>query len=259
MASTDGDESAADIDLARYAVAATAHLGADLRIAPLSMRSQGWRAKVDQIRAGLGGTDVVADLTSERPAYPVRDADGIVILLTGLSGSGKSTLARALRNRLVEESSRPISLLDGDVVRRNLSAGLTFSVPDREKNVRRIGWVAAEVARHGGMAIASPIAPFESTRREVAQMVQARGGRFLLVHVATPLEECERRDRKGLYAAARRGEIPDFTGISSPYEEPESPTLRLDTTGRDVAPLVDEIIAAISDLPASHASTEGPS
>ena len=110
--------------------------------------------------------------------------------------------------------------LDGDVVRRNLSAGLTFSKEDRETNIRRIGWVAAEIGRHGGVAICSPIAPFDATRKQVRAMVEDAGGAFVLVHVATPLEECERRDRKGLYAKARRGEIPEFTGISSPYEEP---------------------------------------
>jgi hypothetical protein len=110
--------------------------------------------------------------------------------------------------------------LDGDVVRRNLSAGLTFSREDRETNIRRIGWVAAEISRHGGVAVCSPIAPFDATRQDVRAMTAAAGGAFFLVHVATPLEECERRDRKGLYAKARRGEIPDFTGISSPYEEP---------------------------------------
>ena len=122
--------------------------------------------------------------------------------------------------------------LDGDVVRRNLSAGLTFSKEDRETNIRRIGWVAAEIARHGGVAVCSPIAPFDETRQQVRAMVDDAGGAFFLVHVATPLEECERRDRKGLYAKARRGEIPEFTGISSPYEEPQDADVRVDTTGR---------------------------
>ena len=121
---------------------------------------------------------------------------------------------------LLERGERTVTSLDGDVVRRNLSAGLTFSREDRETNIRRIGWVAAEISRHGGVAVCSPIAPFDATRQDVRAMTDAAGGAFFLVHVATPLEECERRDRKGLYAKARRGEIPDFTGISSPYEEP---------------------------------------
>jgi sulfate adenylyltransferase len=149
---------------------------------------------------------------------PAPGEQGLVLFFTGLSGSGKSTLARALMDRVLEQGSRTVTSLDGDVVRRNLSAGLTFSKADRETNIRRIGWVAAEISRHGGVAVCSPIAPFDETRRQVRAMVEDAGGAFFLVHVATPLEECERRDRKGLYAKARRGEIPEFTGISSPYE-----------------------------------------
>ena len=131
------------------------------------------------------------------------------------------------------------------MVRRNLSAGLTFSREDRETNIRRIGWVAAEMARHGGVAVCSPIAPFDATRRQVRAMVEDAGGDFYLVHVATPLEECERRDRKGLYAKARRGEIPEFTGISSPYEEPADAALRIDTTARTIEDCRDEVLAEI--------------
>lgn len=155
---------------------------------------------------------------------------GLVILFTGLSGSGKSTIARGVRNRLLEAGAPAVTLLDGDLVRRHLSAGLGFSAADRETNVRRIGWVAAEIARHGGIAIASPIAPFAATRAEVRALVREAGGAFLLVHIATPLAECERRDRKELYARARRGEIGEFTGISSPYEEPDDAELVIDTT-----------------------------
>lgn len=169
---------------------------------------------------------------------------GTVLFFTGLSGSGKSTIARAVRNRLVEDGER-VTLLDGDVVRRHLSAGLGFSATDRDTNIRRIGWVAAEIAHHGGVAICSPIAPFDRTREAVRQMATSRGATFTLVHVATPLAECERRDRKGLYARARRGEIPEFTGISSPYEAPEAPELRIDTTGRDVDVLVDEVLTLL--------------
>ncbi len=172
---------------------------------------------------------------------------GLVLFFTGLSGSGKSTLARALMDRLLEQGLRTVTSLDGDVVRRNLSAGLTFSKEDRETNIRRIGWVAAEISRHGGVAVVSPIAPFDETRQQVRAMVDEAGGAFFLVHVATPLEECERRDRKGLYAKARRGEIPEFTGISSPYEEPDDADVRVDTTGRTIEDALDDVIVALRE------------
>jgi sulfate adenylyltransferase len=176
---------------------------------------------------------------------PPRDRRGLVVFFTGFSGSGKSTLARALHDVLLERGDRTVTSLDGDVVRRHLSAGLGFSREDRETNIRRIGWVAAEISRHGGLAICSPIAPFDSTRREVRAMVEAAGGGFVLVHVATPIEECERRDRKGLYARARAGEIPDFTGISSPYDVPEDATVTVDTTGRSIEAALDDVLRAL--------------
>ena len=172
---------------------------------------------------------------------------GLVLFFTGLSGSGKSTLAQALMDRVLERGERTLTSLDGDVVRRNLSAGLTFSKADRETNIRRIGWVAAEISRHGGVAVCSPIAPFDETRQQVREMVEDAGGAFFLVHVATPLEECERRDRKGLYAKARAGEIPEFTGISSPYEEPEDADVRVDTTGRTIDDALDDVLDALRD------------
>ena len=172
---------------------------------------------------------------------------GLVVFFTGLSGSGKSTLAQALMDRVLEQGTRTVTSLDGDVVRRNLSAGLTFSKEDRETNIRRIGWVAAEISRHGGLAVCSPIAPFDETRRQVRAMVDAAGGAFFLVHVATPLEECERRDRKGLYAKARRGEIPEFTGISSPYEIPDDADVRVDTTGRSIDDALDDVVGALRE------------
>jgi sulfate adenylyltransferase len=185
---------------------------------------------------------VAAIVERERPP---RDRRGVVVFFTGLSGSGKSTLARALVDHILERGERTITSLDGDVVRHHLSKGLGFSREDRETNILRIGFVAAEIARHGGVAICSPIAPFESTRAAVRGMVEAAGGGFLLVHVATPLEECERRDRKGLYARARSGEIPDFTGISSPYEEPRHYFAKLDTTNRDIAECLWELVSAL--------------
>ncbi len=153
-----------------------------------------------------------------------------MVFFTGLSGSGKSTIARGLRDALLELGTRTVTYLDGDVVRHLLSKGLTFSKADRDLNIRRIGFVAAEAARHGGLAICAPIAPYAATREEVREMVESVGADFLLVHVATPLEECERRDRKGLYAKARAGLIPEFTGISDPYEEPDDADLVVDTT-----------------------------
>ncbi|MFC4058447.1 adenylyl-sulfate kinase [Planomonospora corallina] len=168
---------------------------------------------------------------------------GLVVFFTGLSGSGKSTVARGLRDALLERGSRTVTYLDGDVVRHLLSAGLGFSRADRDLNIRRIGFVAAEAARHGGLAICAPIAPFAATRAEVRDMVEAVGADFLLVHVATPLAECERRDRKGLYAKARAGLIGEFTGISSPYEEPDDADLVIDTTGLSV----EQAVAAVLD------------
>ena len=161
-----------------------------------------------------------------RPPRPER---GLTVFFTGLSGSGKSTIARGLVAAIRERYDRTVTLVDGDVARRMLSAGLGFSRPDRELNIRRIGWVAAEITRHGGLAVCAPIAPYGSTRAEVRQMVEANGD-FVLIHVATPLEECEQRDRKGLYAKARAGVITEFTGISDPYEEPDDADLRIDTS-----------------------------
>ena len=164
-----------------------------------------------------------------RRARPPRSERGFVLFLTGLSGSGKSTIARDLRDVLTERGDRRVSLLDGDLVRRLLSAGLTFSREDRDLNVTRIGFVAAEVARHGGIAICAPIAPFAEARARVREMVSEVGD-FLLIHVATPVEVCEARDRKGLYAKARAGLISQFTGISDPYEEPADADLVIDTS-----------------------------
>jgi sulfate adenylyltransferase len=176
---------------------------------------------------------------------PPREHRGLVVFFTGFSGSGKSTLARALHDMLLERGDRTVTSLDGDVVRRHLSAGLGFSREDRETNIRRIGWVAAEISRHGGVAICSPIAPFDSTRQEVRAMVESAGGGFVLVHVSTPIEECERRDRKGLYARARAGEIPDFTGISSPYDVPTDASVTVDTTGRSIEDALDDVLGVL--------------
>jgi sulfate adenylyltransferase len=169
--------------------------------------------------------DVTAVLRSWRPP---RSKRGLTVFFTGLSGSGKSTLARGVADA-VRERDRRVTLIDGDVARRLLSSGLGFSAADRDLNVRRIGWVAAEVTKHGGVAVCAPIAPFAATRAEVRRMVEANGG-FVLVHVSTPLAVCEQRDRKGLYAKARAGVIPEFTGVSDPYEMPDDADIRIDTS-----------------------------
>jgi sulfate adenylyltransferase len=198
---------------------------------------------------------IAAIVEQDQPEQP-----GLVVFFTGLSGSGKSTLARALHDHLLEQGGHTVTSLDGDVVRRNLSKGLTFSKEDRETNIRRIGWVAAEISRHHGIAICSPIAPYDETRQAVRRMVDDAGGIFVLVHVATPLEECERRDRKGLYAKARAGEIPEFTGISSPYEEPADADVRVDTTGRTIEEALADVLAVLplSPGPLVPELDEGP-
>ncbi|WP_018634925.1 adenylyl-sulfate kinase [Parafrankia elaeagni] len=174
-------------------------------------------------------------------ALPPRSRRGLTILFTGLSGSGKSTLAGLLVCRLLERGRR-VTLLDGDVVRTHLSQGLGFSRSDRETNVRRIGFVAAEVAGAGGTAVCAPIAPYADVRAQVRAMTTARGAGFVLVHVATPLEVCEARDRKGLYAKARAGVIPAFTGVSDPYEEPTDADVVVDTADLSTFAGVDQVL-----------------
>lgn len=164
-----------------------------------------------------------------RRSYPPRHQQGFTVFFTGLSGSGKSTVANALMVKLMEMGGRPVTLLDGDVVRKNLSSELTFSKEHRDLNIRRIGFVASEITKNGGIAICAPIAPYSAVRREVRELVEAHGG-FIEIHVATPIEECERRDRKGLYAKARAGLVKGFTGIDDPYEVPEKSELKLDTS-----------------------------
>jgi sulfate adenylyltransferase len=178
-------------------------------------------------------------------ARPPRRERGVVVFLTGLSGSGKSTIARALRDALAERGDRTVSLLDGDLVRQLLSAGLTFSRADRDLNIARIGYVATEVARHGGIAICAPIAPYAEARARVRQMV-SQAGDFLLIHVATPVEVCEARDRKGLYAKARAGLIDHFTGVSDPYEEPRDADLTIDTSVTSKQEAVDAILGLLT-------------
>jgi sulfate adenylyltransferase len=170
--------------------------------------------------------EVIAEL---RRTYPPRGKQGFTVFFTGLPSSGKSTLANVLITRLMEIGGRPTTLLDGDLVRKHLSSELGFSKEHRDINIRRIGWVASEITKNGGIAICAPIAPYDRIRKEVREMVEPVGG-FVLVHVATPVEVCEQRDRKGLFAKARAGIIKEFTGISDPYEEPEDAEISIDTT-----------------------------
>jgi len=158
-----------------------------------------------------------------------RSRRGLTIFFTGLSGAGKSTTAEALRALLRGRTTRPVMLFDGDVVRRTLWPELGFSKGDRDTNIRRLGWLAAEVASSGGVAICASIAPYARPREEVRAMSVPDGG-FVLVHMATPLEVCERRDPKGLYARARAGLLPEFTGVSDPYEPPDDAEIVLDLT-----------------------------
>ena len=174
--------------------------------------------------------NVVAEL---RRTHPPRSKQGFTVFFTGLSGSGKSTIANALMSKLMEIGGRPVTLLDGDIVRKNLSSELGFSKEHRDLNILRIGYVASEITKNGGIAICAPIAPYAKTRRAVREAIAPCGG-FVEIHVATSLEVCEERDRKGLYAKARAGIIKEFTGISDPYEVPEAPEMVIDTV--DISP-----------------------
>jgi sulfate adenylyltransferase len=169
---------------------------------------------------------VVAEL---RRTHPPRHEQGFTVFFTGLSGSGKSTVANALMVKLMEMGGRPVTLLDGDLVRKHLSSELGFSKEHRDLNIQRIGYVASEITKNGGIAICAPIAPYAATRKIVREMIEPLGG-FLEIHVGTPIEVCEARDRKGLYAKARAGILKGFTGIDDPYEVPEKPEMKLDTT-----------------------------
>ena len=188
--------------------------------------------------------EVVKELRRTRPP---RSNQGFTVFFTGLSGSGKSTIANAMMVKLMEMGGRPVTILDGDVVRKHLSSELGFSKEHRDINIRRIGYVASEITKNGGIAICAPIAPYTATRRSVREMVEAFGA-FVEVHVATSLEECERRDRKGLYKLAREGKIKEFTGISDPYEAPETPELRVDTEGTEVDYCAQQVLLKLESM-----------
>ncbi|MBS3731756.1 MAG: adenylyl-sulfate kinase, partial [Desulfobacterales bacterium] len=179
-------------------------------------------------------------------AYPPPERQGFTVFLTGLSGAGKSTIAKVLYSKFLERGDRPVTLLDGDIVRRNLSSELSFSKEHRNINVLRIGFVASEITKNRGVAICAPIAPYEATRREIRRTIEAYGG-FIEVYVSTPVEECEKRDRKGMYAKARAGLISGFTGVDDPYEEPANPELNIDTTNLTPAEASQEILLFLSN------------
>ncbi|WP_242650536.1 bifunctional sulfate adenylyltransferase/adenylylsulfate kinase [Cognatiyoonia koreensis] len=182
-----------------------------------------------------------------RKTRPPRAQQGFTVFFTGFSGSGKSTIANALMVKLMEMGGRPVTLLDGDIVRKNLSSELGFSKEHRDLNIRRIGYVASEITKNGGIAICAPIAPYATTRRAVREDIEAFGA-FVEVHVATSIEECERRDRKGLYKLAREGKIKEFTGISDPYDVPESPELRIETESVEVDNCAHQVILKLESL-----------
>jgi sulfate adenylyltransferase len=186
-------------------------------------------------------------VTELRRTSPARSKQGFTVFFTGLSGSGKSTIANALMVKLMEMGGRPVTLLDGDVVRKHLSSELGFSKEHRDINIRRIGYVASEITKNGGIAICAPIAPYAATRRAVREMVEHCGA-FIEVHIATSVEECERRDRKGLYKLAREGKIKEFTGISDPYEAPATPELRLDTESVEVDHCAHQVILKLEQM-----------
>jgi sulfate adenylyltransferase len=188
--------------------------------------------------------DVVKEL---RRTSPARDKQGFTVFFTGLSGSGKSTIANALMVKLMEMGGRPVTLLDGDVVRKHLSSELGFSKEHRDINIKRIGYVASEITKNCGIAICAPIAPYTATRRAVREMIENFGA-FIEVHVSTSVDECERRDRKGLYKLAREGKIKEFTGISDPYEAPTKAELVVDTENVDVDHCAHQVILKLESM-----------
>ncbi len=210
---------------------------------PLAAGEQDWERLLEALDADRPLPAVADDATLAelRRWLPPRSRRGVVVLFTGLSGSGKSTLARGLAAYIRANTERTVSLLDGDEVRRMLSSGLGFDHASRDLNVRRIGFVAAEVARHGGVAICAPIAPYAESRTAVRAMAREVGG-FVLVHVSTPLAEAERRDVKGLYARARAGLIEHFTGINDPYDEPTDADVTIDTSVLSVDDAVGRLV-----------------
>jgi sulfate adenylyltransferase len=221
----------------------------------------------DEVPAGatvrdLSGTQLRSYLAAGRPipewftfptvaaelqrTHPPRVRQGLTIFFTGLSGAGKSTIANVLLSKLLERGGRAVSLLDGDLVRKHLSSELGFSREHRDLNIKRIGYVASEITKNGGIAICAPIAPYDRTRKDVRSMIEPVGA-FVLVHVATPIDVCEQRDRKGLYAKARAGVIQQFTGVNDPYEAPDDATITIDATRIPADAAADQILDYLTE------------
>ncbi|WP_339671560.1 bifunctional sulfate adenylyltransferase/adenylylsulfate kinase [Dasania marina] len=198
----------------------------------------------DEVPDWFAFPEIVEEL---QHTMPPRSKQGFTVFFTGLSGSGKSTLANGLMVRLRERGGRHVTLLDGDVVRKNLSSELSFSKEHRELNIQRIGYVASEITRNGGVAICAPIAPYLAGRRSVRNLI-AGVGTFIEIHVSTPIEVCEGRDRKGLYAMARAGKVKGFTGIDDPYQEPENPEMRIDTSQHEMAEAIEMVMARLESI-----------
>jgi sulfate adenylyltransferase len=231
-------------DDARHVAWVRAWSAAATTVVPIPLTPADAMRRAPGLASAYSSGPLVAAETVAQPA-----GGGVTVLLSGLSGSGKSTIARALVARLA--ATRTVTLLDGDVVRTHLSRGLGFSREDRDLNVRRIGWVAAEVTKHGGVAVCAPIAPYDETRRWVRATVEAAGGpgSFVLVWVSTPLAVCESRDVKGLYARARAGELTGFTGIDDPYEPPSDAELVIDTADVGLDDAVEQVLRVLSSRP----------
>jgi len=198
--------------------------------------------------------EVVREL---RRSYPPRHKQGVTIFFTGLSGSGKSTIANVLLTKFLEMGGRPVTILDGDIVRKHLSSELGFSKEHRDINIRRIGYVASEITKNGGIAICAPIAPYDAVRKQVRAMIEPYGG-FVLVHIATPIETCEQRDRKGLYAKARAGIVKEFTGVSDPYEAPTDAEVTINTAELSAEEAAQEIILHLEQQGFIGVATEPP-
>ena len=205
------------------------------------IRQRIWKGK--NVPSWASFPEVIRELNQ---SYPPPPKQGFTVFLTGLSGAGKSTIAKVLYAKFMEIGTRPVSLLDGDIVRRNLSSELNFSKEHRDINVKRIGFVASEITKNRGIAICAPIAPYETTRRQIRKSIEAHGG-FFEVHVATPISTCEKRDRKGMYAKAKAGLIKDFTGVDDPYEIPDNPEISIDTTNLTPEEAVQEILLLLSE------------
>ncbi|SHO53540.1 bifunctional sulfate adenylyltransferase/adenylylsulfate kinase [Desulfopila aestuarii] len=187
--------------------------------------------------------EVVEEL---KRTYPPRSRQGFTIFITGFSGSGKSTLARVLLIKFLEMRTRPVTLLDGDIVRKNLSSELNFSKEHRNLNITRIGFVASEITKNGGIAICAPIAPYEESRKANRELISSCGG-YIEVYMATPLEVCEQRDRKGVYAKARAGKVKAFTGVTDPYIPPANPELTIDTSNMTPAEAAQEVLLYLEE------------